>query len=329
MALILEVLDARAGTARTRLIVDALPLGVGRALDNDLILDDPYVDAHHARIARDAEGNVILEDLGSVNGLSLAGSGERLPRVPARPGTRLRLGRTTLRFRDTAEPVPPALPDGAGQPAVGRKWLATGRGQAAVIAAAVGMAALYAWLGSYERSGGTDALAGALAILVMGAMWAGAWAAVGRVVAHRFAFTAHLAVLSAALIAAMAFFTADAWVTFLFPENPLSVPIGTVFMLAWLSVLLVAHLALASNLPRRSRWRAGIGTGAIFGLLVLVFGFIGDDGFTDVPSFPGVLKPLPVAFLPTMTPEELVEDLDGLREELDELAGEMDEASGP
>ena len=58
MALILEIRDARGVPTWHRL--DALPLTIGRGLSNDIILDDPYLDANHARIALDEAGGVAI-----------------------------------------------------------------------------------------------------------------------------------------------------------------------------------------------------------------------------------------------------------------------------
>ncbi len=108
MALILEVLDARG--VRTRHRLETLPLTIGRGLSSDVILDDPYVDASHARISLDASGALTIEDLGSVNGLVANEARLREP-VALRAGAELRVGRTTLRVRDSNEPLPPALVD--------------------------------------------------------------------------------------------------------------------------------------------------------------------------------------------------------------------------
>ncbi|HYC15496.1 MAG TPA: FHA domain-containing protein, partial [Stellaceae bacterium] len=44
---------------------------VGRAYDNDLVLDDPYVAPRHLLIRRETGGALVAEDLGSANGLYL------------------------------------------------------------------------------------------------------------------------------------------------------------------------------------------------------------------------------------------------------------------
>src|SRR5687767_5337518 len=106
--MILEVVHP--GGARSWHRLGDAPVTVGRGLANDVILDDPYVDGRHARIAIDESGTPLIEDLGSVNGL-IADYSKVSGRVPVRPGAEIRVGRTMLRFRDSDEPVSPAIVD--------------------------------------------------------------------------------------------------------------------------------------------------------------------------------------------------------------------------
>lgn len=55
---LIEVLD-RDGTVRQAEKVVAWPLRVGRALDNDLVLDDPHVAPHHFRVGPNEDGLVL------------------------------------------------------------------------------------------------------------------------------------------------------------------------------------------------------------------------------------------------------------------------------
>ncbi len=50
-------------------ILTALPVRVGRSADNDVVLFDPSVSRHHARIDRDAAGSLVVHDLESRNGV--------------------------------------------------------------------------------------------------------------------------------------------------------------------------------------------------------------------------------------------------------------------
>lgn len=43
-------------------------ISIGKASDNDFIVDDAHVSRHHARLTRDADGCLFLEDTASTNG---------------------------------------------------------------------------------------------------------------------------------------------------------------------------------------------------------------------------------------------------------------------
>lgn len=63
---------------------------IGKAADNDYIADDAYVSRHHARLTKDKEGYLFLEDLGSTNGTYVNGCQVLKKRVV--PTDEIRLG---------------------------------------------------------------------------------------------------------------------------------------------------------------------------------------------------------------------------------------------
>jgi pSer/pThr/pTyr-binding forkhead associated (FHA) protein len=65
-------------------------LGIGHANDNDLIVKDPHVSAHHCRLWRDGE-RLVLEDLSATNGTYV--NGERISLKEVVCGDTLVLGR--------------------------------------------------------------------------------------------------------------------------------------------------------------------------------------------------------------------------------------------
>jgi FHA domain-containing protein len=323
MALILEVMDARTHEVRTRVSLGVLPLAVGRGLDNDLVLDDPYVDGHHARIGRDETGALVLEDLGSKNGLITAAAPGQSRRVMLLTGTEVRVGRTTLRFRDPAEPVPPSLPDYRGQSLTawwGARGLTSRRGQAGITAAATAAVGMYTWLENYDRETAGDVFAGAVAFLLVASVWAGIWAAVGRIVVHRFRFAEHLAVVSAVVLTVLVFGVTGEWVAFFFPDNVLAVPIEAAIGLGLIAALVAGHLALASSMTPRRCWRGGLATCGV----VLVLGGIGAlverKSFSDVPEFSGVLKPVRARWIPAGAVKGLERAAADLKDQVDALA---------
>ena len=325
MALIVEVLDPRTGEVRLRRRLDAGPVTLGRAYDNDIVLDDPYADVRHARIVTDEGGVVIVEDLGSVNALVGPGpGGARQTRVAVQPGVEVRVGRTRLRFRDSDAPLPLALPDlpdatpGTRLP----RWVGAWWGQLGVTVVAIGALGWITWLGSYTASPGSDVATTALGILLIAALWAGIWAVASRIVVQRFRFFGHLAVVSTITLVGFVLVAADEWATFLFPDSAWKNLLAGAIGLLLIATLVAGHLALSSTMPRPRRWTAGFVTCAVLFAIGAVFTLVEDQSFSDVAAFSGNLKPFPARWLPTATVEEfgLVED--DLKGQVDALAAE-------
>jgi hypothetical protein len=329
--MILEIVDAAGVRARHRL--DALPLTVGRGLGNDVILDDPYVDARHARIALDDAGALSIEDLGSVNGLVANGEGRQHERVALQPGAEVRVGRTVLRVRDPDEPVPAALVDvPAPGPATRSaplgarlRWLETTPGRLLIAGAATAAVAAYSWSDSVMASAASDVVAGTLAFAIMAAIWAGIWAIASRVSVHRFHFVGHFAVISAIAVAGLGWTILDEWLSFYFPDSTLVVVVSTLLGCVLMTVLVAWHLALSSTMPGRRRWRAGvIVTSALLAIGTLL-AITGDDSFTDIPSFSGVVKPVSPGWVPTATVEDFGGVMRDLKDDVDAMALELAE----
>ena len=325
MALILEVLDGRTGEVRARHGIDTATVSVGRGWDHDVVLDDPYVDVRHARIAFDEAGAPVIDDLGSVNGL-VGPDRTRASRIALRPGTVVRVGRTRLRFQDTDAPLPPALAD--PHLLTGRfrlpAWTGTVWAQLGVLGVAAAMVAWTTWLGTYRDDSATATMGGVLAFLAIVTPWAGIWAIASRIVVQRFRFLAHVAVASLVTVAGIVYARAGAWGTFVFPDSPLADPLSVTLALLIVAALIAFHLALASHLPARRRWGAGVATAAVIFAIGLAFTLADDDAFTDVPEFAGVLRPLPVGLLPTGTAQDFGAVAEDLRREVDALVKETE-----
>jgi ABC-type multidrug transport system ATPase subunit len=71
-------------------------VAIGRAPDNDVVLADLTVSAHHAVLERASDGSYLISDLGSSNGTFV--NGQRVERARVDEGSVLSLGRHVLRF---------------------------------------------------------------------------------------------------------------------------------------------------------------------------------------------------------------------------------------
>ncbi len=70
-------------------------IGIGRASDNDVILDDPMVSRHHCQLKLQ-HGAYSFTDLGSRNGSSV--NGQQVSQVALGPGDLIRIGDTEIEF---------------------------------------------------------------------------------------------------------------------------------------------------------------------------------------------------------------------------------------
>lgn len=102
---VLQVRLARGGQDEHPLLSSDVTLG--RADDNDIILDGPLVSRHHLRLSVDANGQVTAMDLGSLNGTRYNGQPlfARRP-VLLRPGDELQLDEFHLRVRAVTPQAP-------------------------------------------------------------------------------------------------------------------------------------------------------------------------------------------------------------------------------
>lgn len=321
MALIVEVLrPGRGGGVRERIRVGEAPLTIGRALDNALVLDDPHVDAHHARLVRDAEGAVVIEDLGSVNRIETRGDGHH-DRLTVAHGSTVVLGRTTLRFRDEQAIVPAAIPlhgvTVAGETPT--RWYERGEGRLGIIAGALAIAALDAWLVATERGAGSAVFSALLVWSAVAIVWAGAWAIAARAVLGQFRFLAHVTVVALAFSAYALIELLDGWSAFLFPSVTVFAAIKGLALVVLLAAILAGHLASATSLGRPQRWRIGAVAGVIVLALLGVSDALDDEAFTAAAEFSGVIKPVATTLVPTESAQEFGRAIRDLRAEIDSL----------
>jgi pSer/pThr/pTyr-binding forkhead associated (FHA) protein len=71
-------------------------IGVGRASDNDVIVDDPMVSRHHCQLKLQ-HGAYSFADLGSRNGSTV--NGQPVSQIALGPGDVIRIGDTEIEFQ--------------------------------------------------------------------------------------------------------------------------------------------------------------------------------------------------------------------------------------
>lgn len=323
--IILEVRDRRLHLlARQR--VQEFPVRIGRAYDNDVILDDRHVDAHHAALSLDDDGVVVIEDLGSINGVRDGLRGASSPRLRLASGGTVRLGETVLRVLDAGHAVARAVPL-AHESRLARlvrtpsaAWIAIGGSML--------LSMLMASFRLYDGESAVAAVSAAFLVLALLSIWAGIWALVGRAQGGRAGFLTHLAIASAATAAGTLWVAAAGYLEFLWPDFPPRSFLESAGTCAVFVAALSAHLSLVTTMSRRRRLlTSGVVTLGLIGLVAI--GELSESsGFDNGLHYSDVLRPMGRSVVHTVTLENFLGDAAAMRPELDSLARAEDDATG-
>jgi hypothetical protein len=244
--LLIEGLDGRGRAQwcqRFTLGEDRRTLTIGRSVHADLTLDDPYAAALHASLEIGPDGEILANDLGSMNGLIVCGKRYRNAGVVTLADNILQVGRTRLRIRTGQELLEPERPDDLRPTSLLRHpaWLAGFAGLA-------GSAQLiYAkWLGAPRDLAEGIVTSLGVAILMISA-WVAVWALLSRVMQGEWRWPRHAAIclgVVATLVAVVGLVDLGWFVFALPPWNSRSAWIGAIA----LGCALYLHLTHASNL---------------------------------------------------------------------------------
>jgi Inner membrane component of T3SS, cytoplasmic domain len=193
--------------ARHRMVLDD-GATIGRAYDNQVILDDPYVAPRHLRVVRDANGALVAEDAGSANGLFVGEDRRRVERVVLDGGRAIRIGRTRLRIRQASDAV---APERISRPRV-RLW-------PLILAVAVAVLAgesLTTWLRATTEQKVGHYLGQLLMLCAALGAWSAAWSVLSRIFSGRARFVRHLLIALGGVLAMSLFSELSAYAAFAF-----------------------------------------------------------------------------------------------------------------
>ncbi|HLF31678.1 MAG TPA: FHA domain-containing protein [Xanthomonadales bacterium] len=313
---VIEVLN-RSGQVMQRLPWNGRRLRVGRAYDNDMIVDDRYVCPHHLELTLES-GHLWARDLGSING-SYAGRGkERVGVIELSDGLTIQIGHSQLRFHASGSEVAATWRDTARHgllAMLGKSWMLILTSLLALLALVAD--SLLEIPGRAEfLSIASEMLYPLLATLV----WAGFWSLLNRILTHRANFHVHLAIsfigvaglfFLGQLISLSAF--ALGW-----DESASWLDFGA--QLALLTLVLYAHLRYAMHgAPRRQ-----VAFAAVFALVLFGTPEIGDvierNEFSSLPYLEPLLKPPGFRLVDGKSVDEFFSQAQALRARVDQAA---------
>ena len=261
-----EVLS-RNKEVRHRHQVDSLPIRIGRGYDNDCILDDPHTSAHHAVIDAEADGALVIRDLGSNNGI--IHKGLRQAELSIDGNAIFRLGHTNLRVRSADFPVADEIRDTTFHNWEG--WPPALAGLALLVC----LAAVGTWVDDANKFEATRYLIAIAVMLFLGMIWCGIWSFAGRLFGGNARLGRHLFILGCGFAVLELWSLVSAVTAFAFSWEVIT-RYGVHVEIAIFATMIFFHL-LNIN-PNRTRFFAG--TSIILGVLgsglMLMINYNGD-----------------------------------------------------
>ncbi len=308
----LEVLN-RAGRVTERLAVTDRDICIGRAYDNDLILDDPYACAHHARL-RWGDGALQVLDLQSVNGVAV-GDRRRAPAQSLECNERLRIGRTLLRFRRTDFQVVPAQLD--HQTINPFQVLNKPLYQAVAFLLAVAAVLLETYLDSVIKIEPLKYVPSVVAMLAMVMIWSMLWSFASRLVLQQWRFWTHSAVALCGYLLLQSAEAGWGYFAFAFGIDNSTLLFFYLLSLLLLGLLIFSHLHFVSILPWPKLARTAAGVATVVVGLALAINLANEEDFTRWPQYDITLKAPVFKLAASQTSAEFFQEMQQLLDRVD------------
>lgn len=297
---------ARNGDVLHRQRVSILPIRIGRAYDNDCILDDDYVAPRHALIDFE-HGRLMLHDLGSVNGV--VKQGRRLPSLALSGDTVVRIGHTSLRVRAADFPVPAEMLDRTMH-----GWEGALPGLAGMLLAAI-VALGGTWLFDTRHFQPTLYLQ-ALAMGVGGAVaWGGAWAFANRLFGRHARLGRHIFIIGSGAAALAAWELASNGAAYAFGLEALT-RYGSHGVIALAAGIVYFHLATVKpQLRLRLRWLGLLL--AVVGSGLMLIANVQRSGRAADELYMGVVLPPSMRASPDHGVDAYIDQVEAMKEQVD------------
>ena len=173
---------------RLRLAGAGSQCSIGRGIDCDIVIDDPYAAGRHALLVLQEDGRLLVRDLGTRNGTQVDGRSLHAGGEAVVSGGELRLGRTLVRVRAHELQVPP---ERAFRRDLLRRYRTAFASSGFVLCLA--FAVLSQWLAAPGSAAPRVMIAVLVTVAVLG-VWVGFWSLVARLGIGAWQIRIHLSI---------------------------------------------------------------------------------------------------------------------------------------
>jgi len=304
----IEVLS-RDGDVAARERIESDEARVGRGFDNDVVIADPHVAPNHLRIYRGEDGELVAEDLGTLNGLYPEHGARRVERLSLKGEPGIRIGRTVLRVHDAAHPVAPERL--LTPPRAHARWdVALGAGLFLLIL-------LLNWLNLTTEPNASVILLPMLVLAMALATWTGLWAVLSRIFFGQAQFALHLRFAVTACIAIVLWDLATETLSFSFAWRAIA---EFTWIGAWAILAATCYAHLTAIGPRHARVVMGLMLALIVSGAAMTY--VSKSETREVVGMRanlGELRPPAFRMAPIASADEFFKDAEETRARVDRL----------
>lgn len=297
--------------------VSGKSIRIGRGYDNDIVLTDPHVGIHHALIEETDDGELILQDLDSVNGTYTKGHQPVSTGHKFSSGEEFVLGKTKLRiFR-----LDHALPE-----AIRLTWvekLAHTCGIPFVAGLAFSIALLMSLFFQYiadvnEFHVGREFVT-ALGALLLVSIWPVCWSIFARVRKHEARFFSHWTATLVFIILVTLVQKFHNWMAFHTGINFVLQMVSVLLYFLFALLLIWFNYYLSVFQAARQRWLYSIlFTGILSGIAYVAFSF-DDERFARRPQYHAALYPPFASFYTARSVDDYLHEAESIFEDASRL----------
>jgi hypothetical protein len=306
----------RNGRVKQRVRVDRFPATIGTAYSNDVILDDRYLAPCEARIELNEQGEPVLVDVDSINGIVKWGGKQRVSKASLTSGDQVRVGHTDLRFMFLNHPVAAPVVIRAGVFDV----LLLGKKPPFLLSLFVLsliVMVMNGYLSQTSTQSSSEWVMGLTSMVLGSLIVAGMWAVGTRLVSHEFRFFQHLAVLSVILIIVELMGVSTGYVGFIYsPDSALETVEMTLYA-ALAIVWLYIHLCVVSRRSMIAKFTISfLLAGALSGMVQMQSYFSESDEIGEL-AFSTQIRAHGSTGISFVTIDQLFTDAQGLKAQVD------------
>ena len=295
---------------------------IGRAFDNDIILSDPHVCAHHAVLEENEKGEILLKDLGSINGSFTKDHVAVNEACVVSSGDEFVLGKTRIQIYQRDHKVAPSirltwleqLAFIASKPSV----------LVSIIAGAVILSLFYQYANDIKSFHPGRYLVTLISVLLVGSFWPAVWALFARMKKHDARVVAQLSATMLFVIVVTLLQKTDKWLAFHFGTGMMLEIFESVLIIALAFLLIWMNYYLSIFQTSRKRWIYAMSLTAILSGLTYMATSFNDDRFKSRPMYNTTLYPPSMTFYSGQSINEYLRNTDNI---FDEAVSLIDDAA--